>query len=114
MTRRHVVKSWPEFYGLVASGKKNFELRRNDRDYQIGDEIELREFEPKIPSHHLGEGTYTGRTITKRISYLVHGIGVGAIEPLRGLAMGYCILQLENLDAQFAEVSERKVSEEAA
>jgi hypothetical protein len=39
--------------------------------------------------------------------YVLHGIGVGAIEPLKGLAMGYCILQLENLNTDFREVEER-------
>jgi hypothetical protein len=98
--KNHRVKSWPEFFGPVFTGKKSFELRRNDRDYLVGEWITMQEYEPR-------DRSYTGREVTKQITYVLHGIGVGAIEPLKGLAMGYCILQLENLDADFREVEER-------
>lgn len=44
--RRHELKTWPEFYRAVQDNKKTFELRYNDRNYQVGDELLLREFEP--------------------------------------------------------------------
>jgi len=50
----HSVKSWPEFFGPVISNVKTFELRRADRDYQVGDRLHLREWEPQTES-------YTGR-----------------------------------------------------
>lgn len=38
----HDLKIVEPFYGLVASGEKNFEVRRNDRAYQKGDTATLR------------------------------------------------------------------------
>lgn len=42
----HDVKIWPEYYGLVRFGLKNFEVRKNDRDYRAGDTITMREWSP--------------------------------------------------------------------
>jgi hypothetical protein len=88
----HTLKSWPEFFEPVLQGKKRFELRRNDRDFQDGDHLVLREYEP-------GEDRFTGRELTKRVSYVMRGIGsVGSIAPLKGLSMGYAILGLEDIE----------------
>jgi len=37
--RTHELKCWPEYYEQVASGRKSFEIRVNDRDYQVGDTV---------------------------------------------------------------------------
>ncbi len=33
----HNLKTWMPFYQDVIDGRKTFELRKNDRDYQVGD-----------------------------------------------------------------------------
>ena len=43
---RHDLKIWPQFYCRVADGSKTFELRNNDRAFQSGDTIVLREWDP--------------------------------------------------------------------
>jgi hypothetical protein len=40
--RQHELKTDPEAFDAVASGAKTFELRRNDRDYQVGDVLVLK------------------------------------------------------------------------
>ena len=40
-------KIWPEFFELVNSRKKNFELRLNDFKVKEGDTIILKEWDPK-------------------------------------------------------------------
>lgn len=92
----HDLKSWPEFFGPILSGAKTFELRKNDRGYKVGDLLRLREYEPVIGEwdNRHGAGTYTGREIVKRVSYIMDGVGTGGIAPLKGLASGYCILGL--------------------
>jgi hypothetical protein len=92
MTVLHQLKSWPEFFEPVFEGRKPFELRRNDRDFQTGDHIVLREYEPR-------EDRYTGREITKRVTYVLRGIGnVGTIAPYKGLSTGYAILGLADIE----------------
>jgi hypothetical protein len=90
----HELRSWPEFFAPIASGEKTFELRRSDRDYQVGDVLVLREWKPNV--HGDDEGEYTGRSCRRRITYIMEGLGtVGVIAPLRGLSCGYAILALE-------------------
>lgn len=42
----HELKIWPEFYLRVANGTKTFEYRENDRNYQAGDKVILKEWDP--------------------------------------------------------------------
>jgi ASC-1-like (ASCH) protein len=53
-------KCWPEFFELVASGKKNAELRLADFGLKAGDILVLEEWDPETRS-------YTGRKIRKRV-----------------------------------------------
>lgn len=42
----HELKCLPEYFEALASGKKTFEIRKNDRGFKVGDLIALNEFEP--------------------------------------------------------------------
>ncbi len=46
MPRTHDLKVWPTHWELIASGRKTFEIRKNDRDYRAGDELRLRCWDP--------------------------------------------------------------------
>lgn len=78
---RHEVKILPEYFRQVfvrpGEGTKRFELRKDDRNYQIGDSVTLREWIPE-------EG-YTGNEITVGIIYVMRNC------PQYGLREGYCI-----------------------
>ena len=89
----HRVKSWPEFFAPVFDGRKSFDLRINDRHYQFGDLITLREYDDR-------KGVFTGREITKRITYIAEGVGYGAITPLLGLSRDYVILSLADIERE--------------
>lgn len=41
----HELKILPEYYDAVANGIKTFEIRKNDRNYKVGDTLRLREFD---------------------------------------------------------------------
>ena len=70
-TTTHDLKCWPEHFGPVVEGVKTVELRKNDRDYQIGDYLLLREFRPNQP--HQGPGSYTGRIARVRVTHITRG-----------------------------------------
>jgi len=44
---RHEHKILPEFFEAVILGFKTFEIRKNDRDYKVGDIVFLNEMEKK-------------------------------------------------------------------
>lgn len=41
----HVLKTWPHFFEHLLSGKKKFEIRKNDRNFQTGDKLILVEYD---------------------------------------------------------------------
>jgi Domain of unknown function (DUF3850) len=59
----HELKTWPEFFKSVASGDKSFEIRRDDRDFRVGDLLLLREWDPVTRA-------YSGRELHRQIKYM--------------------------------------------
>lgn len=74
----HELKISPKYFEDVKANKKNFELRKDDRDFKVGDFITLREYD---------NGQYTDREIKNiPIGYILRNV------PEYGLKEGYCIL----------------------
>lgn len=70
----HEIKAWPEFYTPVERGEKTLELRLNDRNYQVGDVLLLREYEPLTTSHtNQFTAFYTGRSSRYLVTHIIHG-----------------------------------------
>ena len=42
----HELKTWPEFFDAVDRGEKTFEVRLDDRGFQVGDTLRLQRFRP--------------------------------------------------------------------
>jgi Domain of unknown function (DUF3850) len=83
----HDLKTWPEFFHDLATGQKTFELRKNDRDYRVGDTLRLREWDPDTK-------TYSGRETTRRVTHMLeHRPGAECAADF-GLKDGYAILSL--------------------
>ena len=61
--KHHYLKILPDYYDHVKSGDKTFEVRLNDRDYQVNDVLHLQEFM---------NGEYTGRELVKVVSYILN------------------------------------------
>lgn len=54
----HELKIWPQFYAAVKDGRKTFEVRENDRAFQAGDTVTLREWDPNLSKSGV-PGDYT-------------------------------------------------------
>lgn len=64
----HDLKIWPEHFNLVLGGLKRFEVRRNDRGFELGDALLLREWEPFSRA-------YTGRETTRQVTCVTRAAG---------------------------------------
>lgn len=60
----HKLKTWPEPFGLMEAGLKPFEIRKNDRDFKVGDILILQEWRP-------AEEIYTGRELLRRVESIL-------------------------------------------
>lgn len=79
----HEIKIAPKFFEYQKNGKKKWELRKNDRDYKVGDTLILKEFRD-------GENQYyTGRMLSRVITYI--------LPEHEGLTPGYVILGTDKL-----------------
>lgn len=81
----HALKQLPGYFEDVLSGKKTFEVRENDRLYQVGDLLALNEYTGEY---------YTGRSCLVKVDYILDneafckdGYIVMAIKPC---AIGVC------------------------
>ena len=58
----HELKIQSEYFVAVNNKTKTFEIRKNDRDFKVGDKILLREIDSC--------GRYTGRSAWRKIIYI--------------------------------------------
>ena len=77
----HELKTWPEPFKAVKEGLKTFEYRWDDRHFQAGDTLLLREFDPYT-------GLYSGDKVEMEVTYLMRG-------PLFGIPKGHCIMSIK-------------------
>ncbi len=74
----HELKIKPVYYNAILSGEKKFEVRNDDRHFEVGDSIKLNEYD---------EDTYTGRSSLYNITYKLDG-------GRYGIEKGYCVLSI--------------------
>ncbi|WGY01802.1 DUF3850 domain-containing protein [Nocardioides sp. QY071] len=84
--RVHQIKSWSKFFRPIVAGERSHELRRNDRDYQVGDILILREYDPEA-------GDYTGSACEAVVTSMTSQERPCAVSD-EGLNAGFCILSI--------------------
>lgn len=63
----HDLKCWPDSYSRIADGTKSAEYRReDDRRFEAGDSLRLREWHPS-------RRRYTGQECTVRVTHVLRG-----------------------------------------
>ena len=80
----HELRILPKWFEDVACQKKTFEIRKNDRDYNVGDTLILKEWY---------KGRFTGREIKRTVSYIYYGDGV------YGLSENYVVMAIRGARA---------------
>lgn len=78
----HRLKVDRKYWPALVDGRKTFEVRRNDRDFQAGDVLELTPFDPSAPP-----GPPATELWTVEVSYVLHTFP-------EGLQPGYVVLGL--------------------
>lgn len=78
----HYLKTEISYFSDVKNGIKPFEVRKNDRDYEVGDTLILEEFDPS-------KGTHTGAWVPQVVTY--------KLDDERFVKEGYVILGLKEI-----------------
>jgi Domain of unknown function (DUF3850) len=81
--KHHDLKIWPEYFQSVKYNSKPFEVRKDDRNFEVGDVLHLHEYDPQ-------DDSYTNDVCHRKITYKLSG---GSF----GIEDGYCVLGLTNI-----------------
>lgn len=82
MPKVHYLKTWTPFFKDVKTGIKPFEVRKNDRDYEVGDTLILNDIDPDT-------GRYSGDWVPKLVTY--------KLDDERFVKDGYVVLGLKDI-----------------
>lgn len=84
----HHKKCIPGLFEDVRIGKKRFEVRLADFEVEIGDQIVLEEWDPV-------QASYTGRTFTVEIEYVLNTKDMPAWTPEKVQEYGFQVMQIK-------------------
>lgn len=102
----HVLKTWPNAFDAVVNDKKKFEWRKDDRGFEVGDNLVLKKWDPQ---GGLGGGAYVTRHGTVKpytsSSHTYEGTGVVQVQVrvtyilrgLFGMPPDYCVMSIERM-----------------
>lgn len=91
----HELKCSHNFYMDIVNGRKTFEVRKNDREFAVGDMLLLRDWADygnwPADTNHV-QHRYTGSSCSARIIYILDHTQFHA-----GLKRGYVVMGLEDI-----------------
>ncbi|MBE5922066.1 MAG: DUF3850 domain-containing protein [Lachnospiraceae bacterium] len=64
----HQLKCKAEYFEQIADGRKTFEVRKNDRNFHVGDYLALNELKPHNKN---AERLETGRSVLVRVHMMI-------------------------------------------
>jgi hypothetical protein len=65
----HHLKTWPDLYAEVDSGRKTCDVRKDDRGFDVGHTLVLQEWDPATEA-------YTGRWTIRLVTHVLRGWGI--------------------------------------
>lgn len=80
--KTHNLKSWSDAFEAIWSEKKRHEYRVNDRDFVVGDELVLQEYDP-------ADGSFLGRSLRVGVTHIDYG-------PIWEIPDGYCVMSISS------------------
>jgi hypothetical protein len=83
MCNVHDLKITSKYFIDLVENNKNFEIRKNDRNFKIGDILKLNEIN--------AAGEITGKFIKREVTYILENC------ELYGLKDGYCIMAVKKV-----------------
>lgn len=91
--KTHTLSTWPGPFEAVLDGTKRFEYRLDDRGFELGDELVLREWDPSrfVSSGVGGGGGLTGRQLKCRVTYILRG--------RFGVPINYVVMSIGEVEA---------------
>lgn len=81
----HFLKIWPQYYDMVEAGNKDWEIRKNDRNFKLGDIVILEQWDPETEIYV--RGTELNPYKTKNLRRIITNV----IHTAPGLKHGYVI-----------------------
>jgi len=87
----HDLKCCPEYFGCAIRYGESMQLRKNDRDFRIGDTLKLREWDPKLGA----EGEYTGSKAWRKVVWIT--------DSFEGMKPGYVLMRVSSEGAEVDE-----------
>lgn len=88
----HVLKTHPAMFRAVRDGRKNFEVRKDDRAFQAGDTVELTFHDPEIapfsPPEPFNKADNIADNLHRVVTFVLRG-GQYGVEP------GFVVLALD-------------------
>lgn len=92
----HHLKTWPRSFLDIIKRAKDFDYRRDDRAFCVGDELSFQEWDPAAKQRkspvggvHI-QGDYTGRTARATILYIEREF----------VPEGFCVLRFHLTDME--------------
>ncbi len=88
--KTHELKTDPAVFRASIKGVKPWEIRFDDRGYEVGDRLHLRE--TQYSGDDMKDGMpliYTGRELVVQVDYILHGHPAGY-----GIDDGWCIMSV--------------------
>ncbi len=73
----HALKCWPRFFAALADGSKTFEFRdASDRTFEVGDLLQLYEWDPRCKAGGVLETTYLPGATGRELFLEVLGVSI--------------------------------------